>query len=94
MLIVLLAIRKKERFVQTGSSDCDIDAKRLADDMATAVADLNNDGYEVVAVTSLISGAYNSDVQWAAFTTRGGAGYGHGYSFTRGVIITARKTQE
>ncbi len=34
--------RNESQFVQTGTSDCDIDAKRLADDLAEAVAELNS----------------------------------------------------
>jgi hypothetical protein len=82
--------RKEQRFVQTGTSDCDIDTERLADDIAKAVAELNGDGYEVVAVTPLTSGAYNAEMRWG-WTGNGGVGYGYGYSFTKGVVITARK---
>jgi hypothetical protein len=82
--------RKEERFVQTGSSDCDIDAERLADDIAKAVAELNREGYEVVAVTPLTSGDHFAETKWG-WTGNGGVGYGYGYSFTKGVVITARK---
>jgi hypothetical protein len=85
------ATRKEQQYVQTGTSDCDIDAKRLADDIADAVTELNTDGYEVVAVTPLTSGAYNAEMKWG-WTGNGGVGYGYGYSFTKGVIITARKS--
>jgi hypothetical protein len=82
--------RKERRFVQTGTSDCDIDAERLADDIAEAVAGLNGDGYEVIAVTPLTSGDHHAETKWG-WTGNGGVGYGYGYSFTKGVVITARK---
>jgi hypothetical protein len=84
------ATRKERQFVQTGTSDCDIDTKRLADDIADAIADLNGAGYEVIAVTPLTSAAYNAEMKWG-WTGNGGVGYGYGYSFTKGVVITARK---
>ena len=83
--------RSESQFVQTGTSDCDIDAERLADDIAKAVAELNNADYEVVALTPLTSGTYDTKLKFG-FTGNGGAGYGYGFSFTKGVVITARKS--
>ena len=82
--------RSESHFTQTGTSDCDIDANHLADDIAKAVAELNNADYEVIAVTPLTSGAYDTQLKFG-FTGNGGAGYGYGFSFTKGVVITARK---
>jgi hypothetical protein len=67
----------------------------LVEDMQIAVAELNSDGYEVVNVTPLVSGSYNSAMKFSGNPMLGpgygGAGYGYGYSFTKGVVITARK---
>jgi hypothetical protein len=82
--------REETQFVQTGISDCDIDAAQLANDVTAAVDQLNVDGYEVIAITPLTSGNYNYDVQWT-MSGNGGAGYGYGYSYTKGVLITARR---
>ena len=84
--------RKETKWEQTGWSDCMVDSLRLADDLASAVKTLNNDGYEVVSVTSVTSGSYD----WSYKTgTQGeggyGYGYGYGYSYTNSLIITARK---
>jgi hypothetical protein len=84
--------RKEQQFIRTGTSDCDIDTERLADDIGKAVAELNGAGYEVIAVTPLTSGAYNAEMRWG-WTGNGGVGYGYGYSFTKGVVLTARKIE-
>ncbi len=51
--------RKETQWVQTGWSDCLIDGQRLAKDLAQMVSALNNEGYEVVSVTPVTSGAYD-----------------------------------
>jgi hypothetical protein len=84
--------REEQRFVKTGVSDCDIDATRLANDLARAVADLNTQGYEVVTVTPIISGNHYSEAQHG-LVGEIRAGLGYGYSFTKGLIVTARRVR-
>jgi len=77
---------------ETGFSDCLIDGQRLNEDIAKAVADLNAEGYEVVTVTSFISGNWACNYASNTFQNGGwGWGYGYGYSFTDGVTIIAKK---
>lgn len=82
--------RTEERFVKTGSSDCDIHAARLADDLSKAVAQLNHDGYEVVTITPITTGRHHAEVL-TEFGQGIEGGLGYGYSFTKGLIITARR---
>lgn len=89
-------IRKESQWEQTGWSDCRIDGKRLADDLAKTIRDLNTEGYEVVSVTPITSGAYDwkYELKSGGFQNNGygGYGYGYGYSFTNSLIVTAKKT--
>src|SRR4028118_1350924 len=66
---------KKKRI----ASSCRIDGQRLARDIQSTVDQLNEQGYEVVAVTPVTSGMFSS---WS----KGGLGY----SFTEGALVTAR----
>jgi|APLak6261664116_1056043.scaffolds.fasta_scaffold49957_2 hypothetical protein len=82
---------------QTGWSDSKIDSERLAADLSNAIESLNIKGYEVVTVTSIISGNYKW--QYKETGSRldghcaggGGFGYGYGYSYTDSLIIVAKK---
>ena len=82
--------RTEKRFVTTGTSDCDIHGQRLADDVAAAIARLNHEGYEVVTVTPITTGRHHSEVL-TEFGQGIEGGFGYGYSFTKGIIITARR---
>lgn len=88
--------KKEFKWVQTGWSDREIDGERLADDIASAVKELNNQGYEVVSINSVMSGNYYYKCEKEGMSTFGsttsggwGYGYGYGYSYTEGVIIIA-----
>lgn len=83
-------MRKEERWEQTGSSDCEIDGPRLAEDVSNAILQLNQAGYEVVAVSNVTSGRYDWKFDRGS-NTSGGWGYGYGYSITEGVMIVAKK---
>lgn len=86
---------KVTEWQQTGHSDCWIDGERLSNDIDQAVSELNIDGFEVVSVTPIISGAYNYDWdQQQGGNNFGGSGYGYGYgySYTEGVTIIAKKS--
>jgi hypothetical protein len=51
--------QKVTEWKQTGYSDRLIDGERLARDISDAVGALNDEGYEVISVTSATSGEYN-----------------------------------
>jgi hypothetical protein len=76
--------KQEMQFHQTGWSDCEIDGDQLAADVAKETAALNQEGFEVVAVTPVISGTYKYD--WSAVSHYG---YGYGYSYTEGVLLIA-----
>ncbi len=85
---------KVKEWQQTGYSDRWIDGKRLANDIANAVSELNNEGFEVVSITPITSGEYNYNfAQQKGSQNWGGSGYGYGYgySYTEGVTIVAKK---
>lgn len=88
-------MRKEKQWVQTGLSDREIDSDRLAQDLESAVTNLNNKGYEVVSVTPITSGAYNFKYRMNSGGYEGkgygGYGYGYGYSYTDSLIVTAKK---
>ena len=71
----------EEQWVSEGYSDSEIDGERLQRNVQQAVDGLNEEGYEVVSLVPVESGAYN----WSP------EGYSYGYSYTEGVIILARK---
>lgn len=86
--------RKDQQWQQTGWSDREIDGPRLAKDIAAATEKLNSEGYEIVAIESIISGAYDYkyEVKFGGINHGGGGyGYGYGYSYTEGVTIVAKK---
>jgi hypothetical protein len=71
-------------------SDCLIDGARLSEDVRKAVAELNREGYEVIAVSEILSGAHHHRVD--LYSVEDGAyGYGYGYSYTEGVMIIGKK---
>lgn len=84
----------RSRWVQTGYSDCDIDAARLATDLQKAIDNLDAGGYEVLTITPITSGNYNYKAEWSRASNNlvvAGYGYGYGYSFTNSLIVTAKK---
>jgi hypothetical protein len=87
-------MRKEQQWQQTGWSNREIDGRRLAKDIAAATEKLNSEGYEIVGIESVISGAYDYkyEVKFGGINHGGGGyGYGYGYSYTEGVTIVARK---
>ncbi|MBM3182362.1 MAG: hypothetical protein FJZ86_18755 [Chloroflexi bacterium] len=80
--------RNEKKWVQTGFSDSEIDTSRLTKDLQEAVERLNKEGYEVVSVTQIISGAHhwagNKEMYYSY-------AYGYGYSYTDGLMVIARK---
>lgn len=86
--------RKEQQWQQTGWSNREIDGRRLASDIAAATEKLNSEGYEIVAIESVISGAYDFkyEVKFGNVNHGGGGyGYGYGYSYTEGVTLIAKK---
>ena len=86
-------LKKEQRWLQTGWSDCAIDGTRLASDIEEAVNKLNEEGYKVVSITPVLSGTYDWQYKTHGMGQHGGAGYGYGYgySFTEGMTIIAEK---
>jgi hypothetical protein len=90
-------VKKESQWKQTGWSDTQIDGQRLANDMNSAIEQLNKEGYEVVTIESITSGAYN--YHWGKYASAGNGNnspstcysYGYGYSYTEGVTIIAKK---
>ncbi len=86
---------KEKEWQQTGWSDSEIDGERLSNDINAAVEKLNAEGYEVIAIQSITSGAYNYRWDNYSSSSNGSAStcysYGYGYSFTEGVTIIAKK---
>jgi hypothetical protein len=71
----------EQRWVSEGYSDSEVDGARLQRDVQRAVDELNAEGYDIVSLVPVESGAYN----WSP------EGYSYGYSYTEGIIILARK---
>jgi hypothetical protein len=96
--------RKETQWKKTGWSDCEIDGERLTEDLQKTIEGLNREGYSVISITSILSGAYKYKYQAKGVTSsprllteteavKGGAsyGYGYGYSYTESLIVHARK---
>lgn len=85
---------KKKEWRQTGWSDREIDGECLSNDISEAVEVLNKEGYEVIAMQPITSGAYNAKVgkfHSHINTADTCYSYGYGYSYTEGVTIIAKK---
>lgn len=88
---------RQKKIVQDGWSDCQIDGKRLNDDINKAIQSLNDDGYEVVSITPITSGNWAFKYEQNSHTNgngKGSYGYGYGYSYTEGVMLLASKKDE
>ena len=88
--------RKVKRPVMTGYSDCRINGAALAADIEAAAQELLEEGFEILAITPVLSGAYDYDTHHETSMMSHyawGWGYGFGYSYTEGVVITARARQ-
>lgn len=81
---------------EVGHSDCQVDAVRLSNDLARAVEEYNDKGFEVVSVTPIISGAYNFKVQegtgYKKHAFKATYAFGYGFSFTEGLTVIFKKT--
>ncbi|WP_051303511.1 hypothetical protein [Psychromonas aquimarina] len=64
-------------------SDCQVDSKRLSQDLSDVVAQLNKEGFEVVSIVPVTSGSHH------ASTVLDG-GFGYGFSYTDSLIVHAR----
>lgn len=89
--------RKERKVVQTGVSDSRIDGEALALAVVEKISELNDEGYEVISITPITSGAYEfREISSSARMLREteeieGGGYGYGFSFTSGVLLLAAK---
>jgi len=91
--------KKVKQWIPTGVSDKEIDGVALATDISKAIAELNEEGYIVSAISNVLSGNYSWRYEEAgknllnnAPLGGGGYGYGYGYSYTEGVIIIATQS--
>ncbi|MEM6343499.1 MAG: hypothetical protein AAF927_06445 [Bacteroidota bacterium] len=86
-------MRKEKRWEQTGFSQSKIDIKRLAEDIADTIAEIEAEGLEVESITPITSGNYDWEYKIMGKRKKGGGGfgYGYGYSYTEGVIIVAKE---
>lgn len=97
-------LKKEKIWEQVGWSDCEIDGERLNHDINTALEQLNQEGFELVAIVPIISRGYNYKYQVGGMsyfrekfreTVRSEGvnyGFGYGYSYTEGVSVIAKKT--
>lgn len=96
--------RKEKQWKNTGWSDCEIDGEKLAEDLQKTIEALNQEGYSIKSIISVLSGAYNYQYKAEGITSsprilsdteavKGGAsyGYGYGYSYTESLIVLAAK---
>ncbi|MDE0507732.1 MAG: hypothetical protein OXI17_03750 [Gammaproteobacteria bacterium] len=98
--------RKEKQWQQTGYSDSVIDGQKLANDLQSTIGELEDQGYKITQITSVVSGAYNfqysargissnkrvlSDTEKVSGGGSYGYGYGYGYSYTNGLIVVAEK---
>mgnify|MGYP001176981013 CR=1 FL=1 len=88
-------MRDEKKWKQTGFSDKEIDGEHLQQDLQEAISKLNADGYEVIAVTEIVSGNYEWKYKEMSRDSNGyvggGYGYGYGFSYTEGLMIIAKK---
>ena len=95
---------REKKWQQTGWSDCQVDGQRLSQDIARAVESLNQDGYEVVSISPVTSGAYFYQYNDKGITSSprilletekvsggGSYGFGYGFSYTEGVTVIAKR---
>lgn len=85
---------KKKRWIETNeNSDCVIDGKKLAEDMQTTMNSLEQEGFEIIGLSEVLSGNYN----WKNYSNSGAGNGGAstcaswGFSVTEGIVITAKK---
>lgn len=89
-----------DSFEVAGYSDREIDGNKLSIDVNNEIEKWNSNGFKVVSITPIISGAYNYQYDNSKITSeerflgktekvRGGGsyGFGFGYSYTEGVLI-------
>lgn len=74
--------KKVKGWEQTGYSDSWIDGERLASDIFRAVAQLNNERFEVVTVTPITSGKYDFSYYHSGAGHNDDSGYGYGYGYS------------
>ena len=73
-------------FEKKGQSDCEIDGERLAEDVSNALHDLEKEGFEIKNISNINSGAHNHESDYSG-TTNTASAWGHGYTFTEGVLL-------
>lgn len=90
-------LRKKTgNRVQDGVYEGRVDVKRLCQDLAKVISELEGEGYTVTNISEITSGIFNYKTNHQAQSMKDhahgwGWGYGYGYSFTEGLIVTAER---
>jgi hypothetical protein len=80
---------------QVGPTHAEIDGEALARDVNARIEALASEGYSVVSVVPITSGAYGFERDYRRhFETwfSAGAAYGYGYSYTEGLLIVAARS--
>lgn len=84
---------KKRRWIELNeNSDCLVDGARLAQDMQAAMNSLEEQGFEIIGLSEVLSGQYN----WTSYGRSLGNSSADtcaswGFSITEGIVITAKK---
>lgn len=85
---------KKRRWVETNeNSDSAIDGKQLAQDMQTVMNSLEQEGFEIMGLSEVLSGEYS----WTGYSKSGATSgcadtcASWGFSVTEGIVISAKK---
>ncbi|WOT04432.1 hypothetical protein [Shewanella youngdeokensis] len=79
-------------------SSCKVDSERLNNDLQQAIAQLNDDGYQVVQITPITSGDFqfsdhSTDPHLLGSSVSTAGGYGYGFSYTDSLVILAEQSQ-
>jgi hypothetical protein len=80
----------RQASVEWGKSPCRIDGAKLAQDMKTAMEALQDQGYEILHITEVLSGTYGYH-PYSNSSLSADTAVSFGWSFLEGVVITARK---
>jgi hypothetical protein len=92
-MIEVAETKIEEEFVPTGHSDCQVDGVALSLSVENTINQLVANGYSIINIIPIISGAYAYKSEWSA-KFKAGYGYGYGFSYTDGMMIVASKMVE
>ena len=86
---------EQREWVATGVSDCEIDGEKFSKDIGAAIEALEDEGFELLTITPILSGSYKYDFEAPVINSRDrpSYGWGYGFSYTSGVTIVARRRE-